>query len=112
MFTISCDHGIQLRELYEKNLMIPGTQPAAGEEIYLREKREVAPKTTDILINLTKPVTPLVVEAAPDPFHVVSRGDTLYSISKKYNISVMELKKLNHLNSENLYVGDRLRVMK
>ena len=112
MFMISCDHGIQLRELYEKNLMVSGTQPAAGEEIYLREKRDAPPKTTDLIMNLTKPVAPLIAEASPDPFHVVSKGDTLYSISKKYNISVIELKEVNHLYSENLYVGQRLRVMK
>jgi len=112
MFMISCAHGIQLRELYEKNLMLPGTEPAAGEEIYLREKRDAPPKTTDTLMNLTKPVNPLVAETSPDLFHVVSKGDTLYSLSKKYNISVIELKELNHLYSENLYVGERIRVTK
>lgn len=112
MFRISCAHGIQLKELYEKNLMESGTQPAVGEEIYLREKRDTPPKTTDSLLNLTKPVTPLIADTTPDSFHVVSRGDTLYSISKKYNISVIELKELNHLYSENLYVGERLKVAK
>ena len=37
--------------------------------------------------------------------HKVVSGDTLYSISKKYKISVDELKSLNGLDSNNLFVG-------
>ncbi len=40
--------------------------------------------------------------------HIVSKGDTLYSISKKYGLTVDELKKLNGLNSNNITVGQTL----
>ena len=40
--------------------------------------------------------------------HTVVSGDTLYSISKKYKISVDELKNLNSLDSNNLFVGQVL----
>ena len=42
--------------------------------------------------------------------YVVRRGDSLWSISKKYGISVDELKKLNNLSSNLLSVGQTLRV--
>jgi len=42
--------------------------------------------------------------------HTVVSGDTLYSISKKYKISVNELKNLNSLDSNNLFVGQVLFV--
>jgi flagellum-specific peptidoglycan hydrolase FlgJ len=42
--------------------------------------------------------------------HSVKKGDTLYSISKKYNISIEKLKKLNDLNSINLNIGQKLKV--
>ncbi len=43
-------------------------------------------------------------------YHTVEKGDTLYSISKKYNIDFEELKKLNSKNSNNIFIGERIRV--
>lgn len=43
-------------------------------------------------------------------FHVVEPGDTMYGISKKYNLDVSELLKLNQKENFNLNVGERLRV--
>ena len=40
--------------------------------------------------------------------HIVKPGDTLYSIAKKYNTTVDEIKKLNDLTSNALTVGSRL----
>ncbi len=42
--------------------------------------------------------------------HVVQIGDTLFSISRKYNIDVAELKKLNNLTNNNIKVGQTLLV--
>ncbi|MDA8596061.1 LysM peptidoglycan-binding domain-containing protein [Flavobacteriaceae bacterium] len=42
--------------------------------------------------------------------HVVKKGETLYSISKKYNISVEKLKKLNKLSSNELNIGQELKL--
>ncbi|RAL26566.1 C40 family peptidase [Thermoflavimicrobium daqui] len=42
--------------------------------------------------------------------YTVQKGDTLYSISKKYNTSVSELQKLNKLNSTTIRVGQKLTV--
>ncbi|HKJ05845.1 MAG TPA: glucosaminidase domain-containing protein [Flavobacteriaceae bacterium] len=40
--------------------------------------------------------------------HVVAKGDTLYSISKKYGLTVTELKKINRLDSNTISVGQSL----
>jgi LysM repeat protein len=42
--------------------------------------------------------------------HVVQKGDTLYSISRKYFVSVEELMKINKMNSSNLAIGQQLVV--
>ena len=42
--------------------------------------------------------------------YVVQKGDTLYSISKKYDISVSELMEMNSLTSPNLQIGQVLNV--
>ncbi len=44
-------------------------------------------------------------------FHMVKKQETLYSISKKYNISIDQLRKLNKLSKEaTIYPGDNLLV--
>lgn len=47
-----------------------------------------------------------------DNYYVVKSGDTLWSIARKYNLSVNELKALNNLSNNVLSVGQRLIVGK
>ena len=42
--------------------------------------------------------------------HTVKRGDTLYSISRRYSITVDELKRINKMNDSNLAIGQKLIV--
>lgn len=42
--------------------------------------------------------------------YTVKNGDTLYSIARVYGTSVDSIKKLNYLTSNNLYVGQVLRI--
>lgn len=42
--------------------------------------------------------------------YTVKSGDTLYSIAKKYNISVNELMNYNNLNNTTLSLGQQLRI--
>ena len=42
--------------------------------------------------------------------YTVKKGDTLYSIAKDKNISLDELKELNNLKSNDLYIGDQIIV--
>ena len=42
--------------------------------------------------------------------YAVKPGDNLYSIARKYNTTVSELKRLNNLTSNNLSVGQELKI--
>ena len=44
--------------------------------------------------------------------HIIERGDTLYGISKKYDISVDEIMRLNGLKSTNLNIGQVINIRK
>ena len=44
--------------------------------------------------------------------HVVKRGDSLYSLSKKYGTTVDALKKVNRLKKEALQVGQKIKIPK
>jgi len=57
----------------------------------------------------------LLIEDTPSSttegdIYTVKKGDTLYSIAKKYNTTVNELTTLNNLKSNNLSVGDTLKI--
>ncbi|MEO5787838.1 glucosaminidase domain-containing protein [Gelidibacter sp.] len=58
-------------------------------------KTSSRPKNVDITSNLT---------------HKVEKGDTMYSLSKRYNLSVNELQKLNGMTNSNLQLGQILIV--
>lgn len=42
--------------------------------------------------------------------YTVQKGDTLYSIARKYNIPVDELKRINNLTSNSLSIGQQLKI--
>ena len=42
--------------------------------------------------------------------YVINKGDTLWEIANKYNTTVEELKKINNLTTNNLKVGDILKL--
>ena len=44
--------------------------------------------------------------------HVVEKGDTLYSISKRYGLSVDQLKAMNRLRGNEISIGQELKVSK
>lgn len=53
-------------------------------------------------INYTNPTT--------KNEYIVQKGDSLWNISKKFGISVDEIKRLNNLNSNLIYVGQVLKL--
>lgn len=60
-------------------------------------------KTTTIITS-----TPEI--ASNDTTYRVQQGDTLYSISKKFNTTVEELKKKNNLSDNSIAIGQNLKI--
>jgi membrane-bound lytic murein transglycosylase D len=52
----------------------------------------------------------VTTQKSADGYHVVASGETLYSISMRYNTTVQKLKTLNNLSHSKITVGQRLRV--
>jgi flagellum-specific peptidoglycan hydrolase FlgJ len=61
-----------------------------------------------------EPVRQPTTEDTPEPqetlTHTVEKGDTLYAISRKYEVSVDELKRMNRLNDNTISIGQVLHV--
>ena len=49
-------------------------------------------------------------EQLKNGFHIVVKGESLYSISKKYNTTVQKLKSLNNLSDSKIKIGQKLKV--
>jgi hypothetical protein len=76
-------------------------------------------KLLDYLRGQTKEVKKPVKKSPPKPtsikkqssvFHVVQKGDSLWSIAKKYSISIDQLRAANRLRSDSLKPGTKLLI--
>lgn len=63
------------------------------------------------LILLTVLLIPVFLQAQTgDRIHTVQAGETLFSISREYNITVDELRRWNNIRNNTIIVGQRLAV--
>jgi N-acetylmuramoyl-L-alanine amidase len=70
-------------------------QPKTGEKLSLQVQRKHLPKL-----------------AVKHPVHVVKRGESLYTISKKYKVSIDSIKEANSIKNDDLKIGQRLKIQK
>lgn len=47
-----------------------------------------------------------------DEFYTIQQGDTLYSLSRRFNTSINEIKKMNNLSDNTISIGQKLRIKK
>lgn len=55
---------------------------------------------------------PVVIEKIKQNIYQVKKGDTLYSISRKYGISVQLIKEINNLSDNTISIGQKLLIKK
>ncbi len=68
----------------------------------------------------TTPKDSTTVKNAPSPpkttskitYHKIKEGETLTSIAKKHHVSVKQLKQWNHLRSDRIRAGEKLKIIK
>ncbi len=101
---VSQQQGIQMDYLAEYNQVTKGTVIAEGTKLYLQPVKNIAEN-----YPLSKEAKPVV---ADPKLHLVLAKEGLYSISKKYGVTVQQLKEWNNLSSDNLSIGQQLIVGK
>ncbi len=128
LWSISQKYGIRLSALKSKNRIRKDADLRAGMILNLKEPRkrgEEIPMYQEPVPASPSPVAspPQVTESPNQPkestapkakesFHTVRAGETLFSISKSYGLSVEELKQLNGIGNQNLItVGQKLRIL-
>lgn len=121
--SIAKTHGISLNQLRQANnlgsrqtrattaaLLIPAQEAPAGGLMLASYQSSNATSATEP----TRPPTRLKAQDLRSKpsirTHTIRRGDTLYSLARRYNTSVDALRKLNNLKNSSLSTGQRLRV--
>ena len=69
---------------------------ALAQKVEALEKRPLPPTPE----SKAKPPSPKSAVSTEKRYHTVQKGETLYKISKKYGITVEELRKLNNLSRD------------
>jgi LysM repeat protein len=84
-------------------------RPEGGLAKIKREDRVL----TEINDTIGQPRQDSITKTPPDDkIYTIQQGDTLYNISKRFGITVDELKALNKMNDNNLRIGQKLVVVK
>lgn len=132
-FGIASKYNISLRELLTLNNRSAQSRLVTGQKLIVSKAGEEAARTEEVIekaepakvaVNRPEPAatfkTPEEIKeetsrtANPgNEFHVVQGGQTYYSISKAYGLSIKDLLALNNLTeSDRLKSGQKLRVRK
>jgi membrane-bound lytic murein transglycosylase D len=128
LWSISQKYGIRLAALKSKNRIRKDADLRPGMVLNLKEPRKrgadipmyqeptpTSPSSPTSVSQATESPNP--IQESPNPsskesIHTVQSGETLFSISKRYGLSVDELKQLNGIGSQNLItVGQKLRIL-
>jgi len=116
LYYICQAEGIRLESLMANNFLNDKTQPAPGEKLYLQGKAPARPllasEKKSILQEAVMKET--VIENMPvkpdSTTHIVQTKETLYSISKKYGVSMEQLKAWNRLDTADVKIGQQLLI--
>lgn len=96
LYFISKKYNVSIQELRASN-------PAILEDLIIKPEQE-------LIIPVKN--TPVKIDDNNYKIHVVKTKETLYSISKLYNLKVDELISMNSLDNPNISIGQELKVQK
>jgi flagellum-specific peptidoglycan hydrolase FlgJ len=64
----------------------------------------------EVLNRDFKPVKKEVNLAQGGDYYTIQQGDTLYSLSKRFNLTVDDLKKLNNMSDNTISIGQQIKI--
>jgi len=103
VYSISKKYGVPSNAIFEAN---PGSEKGIKIDQVL-----LIPRGKGMAANTqTAPKSNTVTETAKT--HKVVKGNTLSSIAKQYNLTLQEIKQINNLSSDNIQLGQLLKVSK
>ena len=127
LFSIAKKYGLTVNELRKMNVISPTesikvnqlltvgkSTIATKEEVLTKTQPEKNPIVNEPIgeeeLVRVKPPFKETTAAAKFQMHTVAAGETLFSISKKYSITVGQIQKWNNLNNNSISLGQKLVV--
>jgi N-acetylmuramoyl-L-alanine amidase len=102
---ISQKEGVQLASLLKFNKLKSGQLPKSGQKLLLKGPVN---KEVTTAKNSSKPSS----KKNNSVVHVVKNGESLWTIARKYNVTVNSIKSTNKLRSEDLDIGQSIKILK
>ena len=119
LYKIAKKYDISLEKLKELNPDIKPETIQIGDKIVIVAKKEISkPKKQQPLEKVKTDIIPinkdanLCIDELGNQVHTVSKGETLYKLSKKYKVSVRDLEEMNPEIVANLPIGYEVIVKK
>jgi LysM repeat protein len=100
---ISQKEGVQLASVLKFNKLKTGHVPKTGQRILLKEPTNKATAKNTNKQSSKKGKTDI---------HIVKNGESLWTIARKYNVTVNSIKSANKLKSDDLDIGQSLKILK
>ncbi len=97
LYAIASAYGISVQELKDLNNL-------TTNNLYIGQQLVVP--ATDVTLPEETPSTPETNYTT----YIVQKGDSLWAISRKFNVTVPEIMDLNNLTTVNLQIGDELKI--
>ena len=94
LWAISKKYGVSVSSLKKANSL-------SGNTIYVGQTLKIPSSSKTAAVKAT---------ATSSTTYKVAKGDTLWSIAKKYGVSVSALQKANNLSSSIIYIGQSLKL--
>lgn len=104
LWGLSKKYGVSVSDLKKAN-------GVSGHLIYVGQKLQIPAKSTKAVkaAKATKTTSASTVDTTSTT-HTVVKGDTLWSLAKKYGVSVSALMKANNLSSSTILIGQSLNL--
>lgn len=107
LWAISKKYGVSISSLQKANSL-------SGNTIYVGQTLKIpsSSKTTSFksTTKTSSKTAAVKATATSSTTYKVAKGDTLWSIAKKYGVSVSALQKANNLSSSLIYIGQSLKL--
>lgn len=78
--------------------------------IGLIERFELYKYDNEVLSRDFKPAKKEIILAQGGDYYTIQQGDTLYSLSKRFNLTVDDLKKLNNMSDNAISIGQQIKI--
>ncbi|MCA1965640.1 MAG: glucosaminidase domain-containing protein [Flavobacterium sp.] len=78
--------------------------------IGLIERFELYKYDNEVLSRDFKPAKNEIILAQGGDYYTIQQGDTLYSLSKRFNLTVDDLKKLNNMSDNAISIGQQIKI--